>query len=67
MNLIFNIEATNRTNSITPRNLVIPACFNVKFMVTVMVMDYGYGYVRFMVTYSKLHKGFSVRIFSCNI
>ena len=51
VNLIFNIETTNRTNSITPRNLAIPACFNVKFM----------------ITYSKFHKCFSIRIFSCNI
>ena len=46
MNILGNqtesIEATNRTNPITPRNLVIPACFNVKFM----------------ITYSKFHKSF---------
>ena len=51
MNLIFNIEATNRTNSITTRNLVIPACFDIKFMITC----------------SKFHKCFSIRIFSSNI
>ena len=51
MNLIFNTEATNRTNSITSRDLVIPACFGIKFM----------------ITYSKFHKGFSIRIFSSNI
>ena len=31
MNIIFNAEATNRKNSITSRNLAIPACFDVKF------------------------------------
>ena len=49
--LILNIEAINRTNSITPRNLVIPACFDVKFM----------------IAYSKFHKCFSIRIFSNKI
>ena len=49
--LIFNNEAANRTNSITPRNVVIPACFDIKFM----------------ITYSKFHKCFSIRIFSSNI
>ena len=44
-------EATNRANSITPRNVVIPACFDFKFM----------------FTYSKFHKCFSIRIFSSNI
>ena len=34
VNLIFNTETTNRTNSITPRNVVIPACFDIKFMIT---------------------------------
>ena len=47
VNLIFNIEATIRTNSITPRNLVIPACFHVKFM----------------ITYSKFHRCFSIKCF----
>ena len=51
MNLIFNTEATNRTNSITSRDLVIPACFDIKFM----------------ITYSKFHKCFSITIFSRNI
>ena len=51
VNFIFNVEATNRTNSIAPRNLVIPACFDIKFM----------------VTYSNFHKCFSIRIFSSNI
>ena len=49
MNILGNqtetIEATNRTNPITPRDLVIPGCFNVKFM----------------ITYSMLHKSFSIR------
>ena len=48
---LLNIEATNRTNSITPRNLVLPACFDIKFI----------------ITYSKFHKCFSIRIFSGNI
>ena len=34
MNLIFNIEATNRTKFITPRNVVIPVCFDITFMIT---------------------------------
>ena len=51
VNIIVNIEVTNRTNSITSRNLVIPACFDIKFM----------------ITYSKVHKCFSIRIFSSNI
>ena len=51
VSLIFNIEATIRTNSITSQNLVISACLDIKFM----------------ITYSKFHKCFSVRIFSSNI
>ena len=51
VSLIFNIEATIRTNSITSQNLVISACLDIKFM----------------ITYSKFHKGFSVRIFSSSI
>lgn len=29
---IFNIEATNRTNPIASRNLVMSACFDIKFV-----------------------------------
>ena len=46
LDFIFNIEATNRINSITPRNLVILACFDIKFM----------------IAYSKFHNCFSIRI-----
>ena len=46
-NLTFHIEAAKRTNSVSSRNLVISACFDIKSM----------------ITYSKFHKCFSIRIF----
>ena len=54
MNLIiFNIEATNRKHSLTPRNIVTPAFIDIMLMITYI--------------YSKFHKCFSIKIFSSNI